>query len=131
MAVVAVHRAMTRPARPRTVSTLVEAVVMLVSWSATIGCSSVGSISATRESWSSACAGVLIAPYTDSAVTSTGAIDRTAKKAIPALRSGSRATTTCRPARRRSSPQLRAGIWPGVTASSAVSRRGVDHRCAA
>jgi hypothetical protein len=44
------------------------------------------------DSCASACCGVFTAPYTDSAVTSTGAIDRTAKKAMPALSSGSRSS---------------------------------------
>jgi hypothetical protein len=88
-AVVAVQRAMASAVRPRTVSSCVDAAAIVVSWSATTGCTSTGSILDTVVSCLDACSGVLTTPYTDSAVTSTGAIDRIAKKAIPALSRGS------------------------------------------
>ena len=62
MAVVAVHRATTRPVIPRQVSTWVEAAVMVVSWSATTDWRSAGSTPATLDSCWSACSGVLTAP---------------------------------------------------------------------
>ena len=83
---------------------------MVVSWSATRARSSGGSFAATPDICSSACCGVFTAPYTDSAVTSIGAIDSTAKKAIPALATCSRSLRTCRPARRRIAPQARRGM---------------------
>src|SRR3954452_4681604 len=116
-AVVAVHSAITRAVRPRTVCSRVEAAAMVVSWPATTGLTWSGSIRATLVSCSVACSGVFTAPYTDSAVTRTGAIDRMAKNAMPALSSGNRLVTTCRATRRRIRPQCRAGIRRGVVAS--------------
>ena len=62
MAVVAVQRANTRPVSPRNVSTCVDAAVIVVSWSATTGSSSLGSRPVRRDNWSSACCGVFTAP---------------------------------------------------------------------
>ena len=116
-AVVAVQRAITSPVSPRNVFTCVDAVVIVVSWSVTSGWSSGGSRPARLDICSIACAGVLTAPYTDSAVTRRGAMDSTAKNAMPALATCSRSPRTCRPARRRIAPQARNGMRCGDTAS--------------
>src|SRR3954453_9908141 len=117
VAAVAVHSASRSTTSPRVVSSLVDAVAIVVSWSLTTGCTSAGNIRETVVSCSDASAGVFTAPYTESAVTSTGAIDRIAKNAIPALSRGSRAAMTRRPVRRRTGPHSRAGISRGAAAS--------------
>src|SRR4051794_1197861 len=117
VAAVAVHSASTSATSPRVVSSRVDAVAIVVSWSLTTGCTSAGNIRETVVSCSDASAGVFTAPYTDSAVTSTGAIDKIAKNAMPALSSGSRAAMTRRPVRRRTGPHSRAGISRGAAAS--------------